>query len=180
MNHFCFPRVDDWFARLTIKAWYRFPRLDMAMVTIARWTPLAMLLLIALAATHHFLLPYTFKTANIGSGCAVFGAVLVRILNEPISRSVKRPRPFEVEGFIPLLSHEGGDSFPSNHATGALALAIGCLHIPGYNVILLILAGLLCISRIYCGLHYVTDVWFGAFHGLIAGVCVLWVAATVL
>jgi undecaprenyl-diphosphatase len=174
MHRLQFPKFDDWFTQGTMKIWHRYPLFDLFMVTVAKWTPIVMLVFVGLVASHLFLSPDFARIASLGAASSVIGAMLVRLLNEPVSRWFRRSRPFEEEGVLPLLPHEGGGSFPSNHATGAMALAMGCFYVPGYHLILFTLAGFLCVSRVYCGLHYVTDVWFGAWHGLLVSACVLW------
>lgn len=155
------------------EVWERFAVLDQVMIAVGKWTPILMLLLIATA------------TANIGvpvsihpfvrnhAIVAVVSAVFARLANEPVSRWFSRLRPFELYGFTPLLGHEGGYSFPSNHATGAFALSVSMFAVPNYGPVLLILAFLLTISRVYTGLHHVTDVLAGALHGLFFAVAFL-------
>ena len=38
----------------------------------------------------------------------------------------------------------------------------------------LVLGILICLSRLYVGVHYPTDVLFGALLGVLAAVCALW------
>ena len=83
-----------------------------------------------------------------------------------VLRFMKRLRPFERYAFLPLLGHERGHSFPSNHATGALALSVSMFSVPFYGHPLLLLAILLSIARVYTGLHHMTDVMAGVLHGV--------------
>ena len=118
---------------------------------------------------------------------AFVGLLAVLAANETLNRILKsifdRPRPTIFEDFASLHSY----SFPSGHAMGAvagfgmMAVVVGRLVPPSKNwayagaVILALLIGL---SRIYLGLHWVTDVLAGYAAGatvLFAGI--LWLEA---
>lgn len=157
-------RAVAWARRL----WHRWPTFDAASVVLGRWAPLAMVFTMGWAAA-------TGVPRALGCGlCAVAAAVAVRVANEIAARLVHRPRPFEQMAFVPLLAHGRGDSFPSNHAAGAFALAVAFWPVPGYRVLLVCLAILLCVSRVYHGLHYPSDVIAGAWHGAVMGLAALW------
>ncbi len=156
--------------------WAKNCHFDSLAITITRWTPIVMLIIVA-GVSQNILLPepnrpISFQFATL----AVVAALLARAVNEPIAKFVSRPRPFEELPIVPLLEHESGESFPSNHATGAFALAVGCIHVPGYSVLLLVLSVCLAFSRVYCGLHYASDVVLGALHGIFAGCFCLWLS----
>lgn len=156
--------TTDWLSRL----WRTMPWLNAAMAVIAKYTPIVMLGVLVLAATGWF---HTAGTAVAlwGVSSSIVAAVVIRLLHEPVSKLTLRPRPFDTEPFEPLLEHDPGESFPSNHAGGALALACGAVHVAGFAPLLFILAILLCISRIYCGLHHLSDVVVGAAGGVVIG-----------
>lgn len=124
-----------------------------------------MLVLIAAASFGIGLTPSAHRVAVLRAGVAVVTAVVARIANEPVSRLVSRQRPFEQFAFGPLVWHDTGGGFPSNHATGAFALAVSMCFVPGYGECLIVLAILLTLSRMYSGLHYLSDVIAGALHG---------------
>ncbi|WP_051663438.1 phosphatase PAP2 family protein [Alicyclobacillus macrosporangiidus] len=168
-------RIDHAVTRRLVPLWRRWPGLNAAMAVAARVTPVVMLALMAMAS---FGWPAGIPAAKTGTSAlaGVAAAVAARLLNEPISRWVDRPRPFETAGFAPLVGHAGGQAFPSNHATGAFALAVSFVHVPAYGPVLLALAVLLCVSRVYCGLHHLTDVLGGALHGALAGALAAWLA----
>ncbi|QRF23982.1 phosphatase PAP2 family protein [Alicyclobacillus sp. TC] len=142
--------------------------IDGWMKVTAKWNPMLILFIIFLLNMgfglsnrpwfHHSLLSLDLV--------AILSAVLGRFLNHPISHWISRKRPFEEQYMRSLLDHDPGESFPSNHATGAFALVIPFIFVPGYALVLLVLAILLAFSRIYCGLHYVSDVWAGALTGM--------------
>lgn len=85
----------------------------------------------------------------------------------------QRPRPFEVELDAIQRSPAGGFSFPSNHSINMFAAAVFIgIHFPKTRIPLTLLATLVVFSRIYNGVHYPSDVAFGALLGCtIAFVC---------
>ncbi len=157
--------------------WKQCPTCNASMIVIAKWTPIVMLGLIVLAAARFGLSDKTTYHPVLSAGIAVLAAVLARLVNEPIAVAIARPRPFELLGLTPLLGHDRGEGFPSNHATGAFALAVSMSGVPGYSCVLYLLAILLCISRLYTGLHFPTDVAAGALHGSIIACVLLWLVA---
>ena len=166
-------RFYDW----TTHRWGKSISLDAFFVAAARWTPIVMLSVITLAATGFAWNARVSGSALIPAVTSIAAAMLARMLNEPITRLANRPRPFEQSVVPPLLGHDEGGSFPSNHATGAFALAFGFFpHEPypltSYFVILLILALLLAAARVYAGLHYLTDVLVGSVNGAIVALLV--------
>jgi undecaprenyl-diphosphatase len=62
-----------------------------------------------------------------------------------------------------LISQSHDPSFPSDHATGAFALAFGIwLYDRTIGGILLVLAAIVAFARVYVGTHYPGDVVAGA------------------
>ncbi len=97
---------------------------------------------------------------------AIIAATITRGLTELIGRQFYRARPFLAEGFTPLLQHRPSASFPSNHSACGFALAVALwLHLPLIGAYLVLFAGVLALSRVYVGLHYPSDVFFGALLG---------------
>jgi undecaprenyl-diphosphatase len=168
-------KVAEWIS----ERWKQCPTCNASMIVIAKWTPIVMLGLIVLAAARFGLSDHVSNDPVLSAGGAVLAAVLARLVNEPISVAVKRPRPFELLGITPLLGHDRGDGFPSNHATGAFALAVSMSGVPGYSCLLYFLAVLLCVSRLYTGLHFPTDIVAGALHGSFIACVLLWLATMV-
>jgi undecaprenyl-diphosphatase len=78
------------------------------------------------------------------------------------------PRPYEVDPRIIQLSVGGGWSFPSGHTTEAFSSAMALVFLfPRWKVALPLFtwASLVAISRIYLGVHYPFDIFFGMFLG---------------
>lgn len=82
---------------------------------------------------------------------------------------VQRPRPFEVYTIIEKISVGGSASFPSGHTTSAFALALALAfafknkYITAISIIWATGVGF---SRIYCGVHYPSDVLAGIILGV--------------
>jgi len=86
-------------------------------------------------------------------------------LNYLVKASAGRERPF-IEGHPPLGPAPSKLSFPSAHATAALAGATALGRVaPPAKAPLYALAGLICLGRPYLGLHYPSDVLAGAALG---------------
>ena len=85
-----------------------------------------------------------------------------------------RPRPF-VDHEVNLLFYRPTDSsFPSNPAAVGFSLAVAIwLHNRRLGALLLVLATLFGLSRIYCGVHYPSDVIAGAVLGALSAYLVV-------
>ncbi len=95
-------------------------------------------------------------------------------LNHIILLFVQRIRPYDA-GVTHLIIEKSADwSFPSDHATAALAIvtAFAMQGLPRRTICLSLLAFAICWSRVYVGMHYVTDILGGAATGVLAGVAV--------
>lgn len=69
-------------------------------------------------------------------------------------------RPFQSHQVRLLIQHAPGQSFPSDHATAAFAVALASLVFLSRPIgaALLSLAVLIGLARVYCGLHYPGDI----------------------
>ena len=89
--------------------------------------------------------------------------VVVTVINLIINIIVRSifhvDRPFVHNKVNLLLPHDSASSFPSNHATGTMSIALG---VRKYNKLLSIMLSILSIiigfSRVYVGHHYPMDV----------------------
>lgn len=76
-----------------------------------------------------------------------------------IRKIINRKRPYETLNIEPLLMHKSGESFPSRHTVSAFAIALACLKVSlSLGIIMTILAIFVSLSRILCGVHYISDV----------------------
>ena len=82
-------------------------------------------------------------------------------------RAFDRPRPSLVDPSVhPLVAVPHSAAMPSGHASTAFAaaVAVGLVH-PQLRWPLLALAALIALSRVWLGVHYLTDVIAGAALG---------------
>ncbi len=104
------------------------------------------------------------------AGTAFISAVFARsIITEIIRWLWYRPRPFAIGEVNLLLPHRITGSFPSGHAAFFFAIS---LIVYFYNkkagILFFIASALICISRVFSGLHWPSDILGGALVGLFA------------
>jgi undecaprenyl-diphosphatase len=91
-----------------------------------------------------------------------------------IKWAVGRPRPFTFMPDANLFAVEKGFSFPSNHAASAfMAATILSGFFGAWRVGLFFVAALVGYSRVYLGVHFLSDVLAGAIVGIVIGHAVL-------
>jgi undecaprenyl-diphosphatase len=88
-----------------------------------------------------------------------------------------RPRPFEViEGVHQVIEHGGGGSFPSGHAAFFFTLAtVISVYYPKTGIFFFASAILIGIARVSAGIHWPSDIVFGALIGIASGLLGSWV-----
>ncbi|MER8375332.1 phosphatase PAP2 family protein [Mesorhizobium sp. M1406] len=114
---------------------------------------------------------YHVRHAAVSAGLAFLLGLAV---NQFILLFVHRIRPYDA-GVTHLLIAPSADwSFPSDHATATVAIvaAFAMQGIPRRTIALLMMAFLICWSRIYIGTHYLTDVIGGAITGVLGAIVV--------
>jgi undecaprenyl-diphosphatase len=85
-----------------------------------------------------------------------------------------RPRPFVNHEVNLLFYHPTDSSFPSNPATVGFSVATAIwLYNRRLGASLLVLATLFGLSRIYCGVHYPSDIIAGALLGALSAYLVV-------
>ena len=126
-------------------------------------------LLVALVALT-FLVPWGRRRWERRNGAvlATVSAGLALLVNQPIAHLVARARPYLAHPAHAhlLIARSHDPSFPSDHATGGFALALGVwAYDRGLGTVLLIVAAILSFARVYVGTHYPGDVAGGALIG---------------
>lgn len=112
------------------------------------------------------------KTRRVGVCCALALILNLLLVNISLKPLFARIRPYVVLPEITTLTTLPSDfSFPSGHSAASFACAWALFRnaprkagIPA-----LVLATLIALSRLYVGVHYPTDVIFGALAGSLMG-----------
>ncbi|MBB5263786.1 membrane-associated phospholipid phosphatase [Catenibacillus scindens] len=120
--------------------------------------------------------------------CVITGLImplaLFRFIGVPLAAFVlvtvgrvlfHRKRPYEVYRFTPITFNKKrlkkGKSFPSRHTASAAVIAMACMSlVPSLGAAMLVMAALVGISRVLCGLHFLSDVAVGFVFGIIVGI----------
>ena len=113
------------------------------------------------------------RKAGVLSAIALIGSLLIN--NLLLKNLIARARPYEVvEGLTRLIEAQTDYSFPSGHAGASFAAAvIFFIYLPKkLGVPALVLAILISLSRLYLGVHYLTDVLAGGLMGTAIAICV--------
>ena len=106
--------------------------------------------------------------------CAGLAFLLGLAINQGVIFFIHRVRPYDA-GVSHLLIAKSADwSFPSDHATASMsvAMAFALQRLPRRTLAFFAMALLVSLSRVYVGTHYLTDVLGGAATGIIAVVAV--------
>lgn len=160
-------KVDFYVERYLQRVRARWPLFDRTVRWIARYGPVvffAEMFFLCLCSLQTFVV---FWQAIHGITVAIVAAVTTKLLVDPLAKRFSRKRPFVTIGYIPLVAKDPLDpSFPSNHAGGAMALAtVLIVQFPWFSLFTVSLALAVIFSRLYAGLHYVSDVLAGGAIG---------------
>lgn len=111
------------------------------------------------------------KTRRVGVTSAISMIIGLLVVNVALKNWVARIRPYEViEGLRLMIEKQHDFSFPSGHATNSLACAWVLFRMMDkkFGVPALVLALLICFSRLYVAVHYPTDVIAGIIIGILS------------
>jgi len=127
--------------------------------------------------------PYTRSTWRLATATALASAAVALLVNQVVSHLWNRPRPFVSHpGSLTLfISHARDASFPSDHASASFAIAVSVLLLHRRTgLVLLGLASVISVARVFEGVHYPTDVLAGAAIGTISALLVSWLGRPLL
>lgn len=116
-----------------------------------------------------FLLIYNYRKYREMVLVSLFAGVASRfIIGEVIRFLWFRPRPFVSLNFIPLVEKSASEaSFPSGHALFYFAVATSVyLYNKKLGIIFYVASFLICISRVFVGIHWPSDILAGALIGI--------------
>ena len=108
------------------------------------------------------------KTGAMMSVALVIGLIITNLI---LKNSVARIRPYVLIDSLKLLIEKQKDfSFPSGHSTSSIAASVVMFRtLPKkIGIPALILGLLICLSRLYVGVHYPSDVVAGIIIGVVA------------
>ena len=129
----------------------------------------------ALGLVALFLAGPRLRRAAVSAGLSAGVALIVAHF---LAAAIDRHRPFVDHPLAHnFLAHASDPGFPSDHATGAFAIAFALvLRDRVIGIVALVLALLLSFGRVALGVHYPSDVFAGAVLGLMAALLV-WLPA---
>lgn len=113
------------------------------------------------------------KYRNVGIASAVSLVIEFALLNLVLKPWIDRVRPYNVNEMLTTLVSKPHDaSFPSGHAGAAFAVAfVIFLAMPkSYGIPAIIVSALISYSRLYNGVHYLTDVIAATIVGFITSI----------
>ncbi len=144
----------------------------LAYVGVAEALFFLLLVVLCVFARHERFAPV--RRAAVAAGLS---AGLGLLIGKIITEFYDRARPFVAHpGAVHLFAKHGADaSFPSDHATASMAIAVAFLlrRRFGLGALTLVFAAILDFGRVAVGFHYPTDVLGGAAIGALAAL-VLW------
>jgi undecaprenyl-diphosphatase len=148
--------------------------IDALFELIARSMAVVLVVMVALL----FLVPWRTRRSERRTAAvtATLAAAIGLAINQAIAPAVDRVRPYLAHPAHAhlLIAPSHDPSFPSDHATGAFAIALAVLAYDRvYGAVMLALAALIAFSRVYVGTHYPGDVAGGlAVAGLVVALLV--------
>lgn len=140
-------------------------------------TDLVVVIVVAVALL--FLIPWRSNLAGRrrAAVAATVSAVVALLIAQPIANAIDRARPFvdhPAKAHL-LIPRSTDPSFPSDHATGAFAIAVAIwLYDRTAGAVFLALAVLVSFARVYVGIHYPGDVVGGAVLGTLVALLLHW------
>lgn len=140
-------------------------KLTKTAVIVAKWSQKLFVIVYILGGVYVALTDFNY----------LFRYILVPFIalcyNSYLRKKLNRPRPFTENDIESLTEHKENGSFPSNHATSAMVIAMALWHInPVIGVLTVLMAIITGCSRVMVGVHYPIDVLAGWIIGLVLGI----------
>lgn len=114
-----------------------------------------------------------FRAVKIFLALGVLAAVCDLFSYRLVKQFIQRPRPnhlIELEATVKVPHSPTSYSFPSNHAVTSFALAtLLSFFYPKLSILFFTVASLIGLSRVYVGVHFLSDVVGGMIIGLCFG-----------
>jgi undecaprenyl-diphosphatase len=111
---------------------------------------------------------------KLAAGSAFTAAALALVINLIVHSLWDRPRPYETHAISHPWSSSTDASFPSDHASASVAIAIVVLafDLP-VGIVFLVAATLIAVGRVFVGAHYPGDVGASVLVAAVSAVVVL-------
>jgi undecaprenyl-diphosphatase len=147
--------------------------LDQLMIEVTTFGVPFMVLLVALQWWSKRPREYKRHTCVAAGLSFLLGLLLAQIM----LLFIHRMRPYDAGVSHLIVAPTVDWSFPSDHAIASLSIvfAFALQGLRRWSFIFLALAALVCFSRIYVGMHYVSDILGGAVVALFAAYFVKWI-----
>lgn len=101
----------------------------------------------------------------------IYIPVFVLILTTVLRKIINKPRPYEVYETTPVIKRNGkGESIPSRHTSSAFIIAMAAIPVSlPLFIALSIIAVIIALTRIFAGVHFISDVIVGALISIVVG-----------
>ncbi|MQR94317.1 phosphatase PAP2 family protein [Fictibacillus phosphorivorans] len=140
----------------------RYPFIDDFMIVFAEYVQYAFVLLIIMLWWRNR------NNDRVTAFQVLFAFTLSYSLNRLIELFIYRERPFISHDIVQLVEHTANSSFPSDHASSAISIAVTLLLVTiRFRYIWCLAAILITFSRVWVGVHYPLDVIAGALNGIL-------------
>src|SRR5436305_3625153 len=96
---------------------------------------------------------------KLAAGSALGAAAVALVVNQVIHALWDRPRPYEDHVISHPWSSSTDPSFPSDHASASIAIAVAVFMFDRLvGALFLVAAALIAVGRVFIGAHYPADV----------------------
>jgi len=120
-----------------------------------------------------FLLIISKKHRKIGLELLICLTLTAFLTNVVFKEAIARQRPYlAIDELTILIPPQPSYSFPSGHASSSLAAATTLALSFSFGWVAFIPAAIIAFSRVYVGVHYITDVICGAIFGAVCALVI--------